>query len=151
MKRIVRCALALVVAGMVAQSIQAVDNTPPATVYATLDNVPLKLFVFTPEQSATSPRAAILLFHSGDWVRGKPDALILFYGDVDIENSELFCTLIKQAGGYCRLHVFPGLGHLLTRKLDDQKTSIDADPEAVVAARRLQELFLQDTGFIVGA
>lgn len=283
MKWIVRCTLALAFVGALAPLASAVENTPPATIYASPDNVPLHLFVFEPAQPATSPRAAILLFHSGGWVRGKPewlfpnarqfsarglvaipvqyrlsvngitpvdaladtcsafrwvrthaaalnidptrvagygasaggqliaaaatvgcpaeedapsgkpDALILFSGGVDTANSEQFraltgpaidpvaysplahvdadtpptaiihgaedsvtraaaseqfCARIKQAGGDCRLHVFPGLGHLLTRKLDDQKTVIDADPEAVVAAQRLQELFLQQIGFI---
>lgn len=282
MNRTIRCMATLAIAGALTPSLHATDSVPPATIYASPNGVPLKLYAFQPEQSPDKARAAILLFHSGGWVRGKPDwlfpnarefaarglvaipvqyrlsvdgvtpidaltdtcsafrwvrthatqlnidphrvagygasaggqlvaaaatvgcpaandapsgkpdALILFSAGVDAENSpqfralagpqvnpadysplahvgadtpptlivhgaedsvthapasEKFCTLIKTAGGYCRLHVFPGLGHLLTRKLDDQRTSIDADPDAIEAAQHLQDLFLVERGF----
>ncbi len=63
--------------------------------------------------------------------------------------SEQFCARIRQAGGQCQLHAFPKLGHLLTRQLDDQRTSIDADPQAVLKAQQLQALFLQKQGYAV--
>jgi acetyl esterase/lipase len=267
---------------MLLASFAQASDAPRAFTYATPGGAPLQLFVFDPE-AASAPAPAILLFHSGGWVRGRPewlfddarrfagrglvaipvqyrlstggitpvdaladtcaalrwvranaaelnvdtsrvagfgasaggqliaaaatvgcaavggesgaapDALILFSAGVDTENSaqfralagpgidpadysplahvgagapptlilhgeedsvtrlpasERFCARIRQSGGQCRLHAFPALGHLLTRQLDDQRSSIDADPQAVRQAQHLQELFLQELGYI---
>lgn len=44
-------------------------------IYAQAEQHKLHLFVFSPAKTAVAPRAAILLFHSGGWVRGRPEWL----------------------------------------------------------------------------
>lgn len=68
MIRTIRCVAALAIAGALTSSLHAADSVPPATIYASPNGVPLKLYAFSPEQSSVKPRAAILLFHSGGWV-----------------------------------------------------------------------------------
>src|SRR5687767_755062 len=47
---------------------------PSEHVYRTVDDVPLKAFVFKPAGATERVRApAILLFHGGGWVAGAPD------------------------------------------------------------------------------
>jgi acetyl esterase/lipase len=46
---------------------------PIAHVYATMDGVELKAYVFSPQSEKTSkPRAVIVLFHGGGWAEGEP-------------------------------------------------------------------------------
>lgn len=65
--------------------------------------------------------------------RGGPPAAIV-QGAADtltpLRGAEAFCASLKAAGGACELHVYPGLGHLLTRNLKNQESDFDIDPEA---------------------
>lgn len=44
-------------------------------VYAKTKQSELRLFLFAPAHTSSAPRPAILLFHSGGWVRGRPEWL----------------------------------------------------------------------------
>jgi acetyl esterase len=65
-----------------------------------------------------------------------------------LETAERFCKRITEVGGSCELRAFPGLGHLLTRDLEDQRTRLNPDPGAEGEAHRAQVQFLRKIGFI---
>jgi acetyl esterase/lipase len=75
-------------------------------------------------------------------IAGKEDAV------AKVEGHRLFCQKARQVGGDCTVEEYGGLGHLLTRKLDDQRSVIDPDPRAEEDAARKQESFLGRLGFL---
>lgn len=52
--------------------------------------------------------------------------------------AQRFCLLVVQVGARCDLRVYDGLGHLLTRQLEDQERNYDPDPLARADALRHQ-------------
>jgi len=74
--------------------------------------------------------------------QGEEDALTPFSG------AFRFCRSMKESGNICEMRQYAGLGHLLTRKLDDQESEFDPDPEARADAGRAEERFLAKLGFI---
>lgn len=74
-------------------------------------------------------------------VHGEKDALTPLAG------SRRYCERLRALGGTCELHVYPGVGHLLTRNLANQESDFDPDPVAVAdgIARHLH--FLSTLGF----
>jgi len=46
------------------------------------------------------------------------------------------------------LHAYLGVGHLFTRKLDNQEDSFDPDPKVVADARTKGDQFLFKLGFL---
>jgi acetyl esterase len=59
-----------------------------------------------------------------------------------------FCDRVNERGGHCELHVYDGVGHLFTRKLDNQEDDFDPDPKVVLDAREKGDQFLADRGFL---
>ncbi|MFT3922025.1 MAG: alpha/beta hydrolase [Myxococcales bacterium] len=66
-------------------------------------------------------------------------------------SAEAFCEAVRSTGTLCVLVSFPRLGHLLTRRLDDQRSSLDPDPQAEQEAYVVQEHFLRSIGFVSAA
>lgn len=64
--------------------------------------------------------------------RGPPTAIV--QGEADTltptRGARAFCDALQTAGGECELHLYPGLGHLLTRNLANQESDFDVDPVA---------------------
>jgi acetyl esterase len=82
-----------------------------------------------------------------------PPAIIM-EGSADTETPlggvQRFCERAKQVGGRCDLHVYPGLGHLLTRNLDrhaQEEGPFDPDPAAVTSAHAEEGAFLVRIGY----
>lgn len=73
-------------------------------------------------------------------------------GDKDtltpLAKAERFRDLVLQAGGVCELHVYPGVGHLLTRNLANQEDSFDPDPKFKADGIYQMERFLVDHGYL---
>jgi len=73
-------------------------------------------------------------------------------GDKDtvtpLARAEMFRDRVVRAGGICELHVYPGVGHLLTRKLADQLKDFDPDPVFVADGFAQLERFLRKQGYI---
>jgi acetyl esterase len=61
--------------------------------------------------------------------------------------AKTFCTRARSLGRTCELQIYPGLGHLLTRNLADQRNSADPDPQAAADALDRQIRFLSGLGF----
>lgn len=57
-------------------------------------------------------------------VQGAEDSLTPLAG------AQRFCLLVVQVRASCDLRIYEGLGHLLTRRLDDQEQHYDPDPLA---------------------
>ena len=53
-----------------------------------------------------------------------------------------------QAGVLCSLHVYPKVGHLLTRNLEVQYKDFDGDPADAADARRKEDAFLAGLGYL---
>lgn len=75
-------------------------------------------------------------------VQGEKDTL------TPLSGAKKFCDRICQAGGTCNLHVYPGLGHLLTRNLENQENEFDPDPKAREDGIAQHMRFLKEKGFI---
>jgi len=74
-------------------------------------------------------------------VHGARDALTPLAG------VQRYCAALTALGGRCDLHVYPGLGHLLTRNLANQKSDFDPDPVARADGIARQHRFLRSLGF----
>lgn len=59
-----------------------------------------------------------------------------------------FARRMRALGNICELQRHSGLGHLLSRKLDEQEWQFDPDPMARTAAWRAEEAFLARHGFL---
>ncbi len=72
-------------------------------------------------------------------------------GDKDtltpLAKAERFRERVIRAGGVCELHVYPGVGHLLTRNLADQEDNFDPDPGFRDDGKAQFERFLRERGY----
>jgi len=75
-------------------------------------------------------------------------------GDKDtltpLSGARRFCDQMAKSGRVCKLIVYPGVGHLLTRNLANQEDDFDPDPKARADGIAQQERFLREQGFIPG-
>ena len=65
-----------------------------------------------------------------------------------LSRAERFRDRVIQAGGVCELHVYPGVGHLLTRNLANQEDNFDPDPKFKADGIAQLERFLRERGFL---
>lgn len=75
-----------------------------------------------------------------------PTAIVI--GDKDtltpMQGSEVFCKGVREAGSRCEMFVYSGVGHLLTRNLENQESDFDVDPEMVQdGSRKLLDFLLE--------
>ena len=59
-----------------------------------------------------------------------------------------YCDQLTELGGVCELHIYPGVGHLLTRNLANQRSGFDPDPAARADGIAKHLRFLRDLQFI---
>jgi acetyl esterase len=76
----------------------------------------------------------------------------IFIGGADtltpVRGAKRYCDRINELGGQCEIHVYDGVGHLFTRKLDNQEDDFDPDPKVVLDAQRKGDEFLAKRGFL---
>lgn len=76
-----------------------------------------------------------------------PPPTIIAHGERDtltpLEGSQRFCLMLVRRRVSCDLRVYAGLGHLLTRRLEEQEQSFDPDPVARADALAKQVEFLR--------
>lgn len=58
-----------------------------------------------------------------------------------------FCEKVKSENGICELNVYPGVGHLLTRNLENQESNFDPEPKFVKDGNEKLLSFLIKSGF----
>jgi len=61
-----------------------------------------------------------------------------------LAGARRFCTEAAAKGNRCDLHVYPGVGHLLTRNLKEQENNSGSDPKLREDALAKQEQFLRE-------
>ncbi|HLK20241.1 MAG TPA: alpha/beta hydrolase [Bryobacteraceae bacterium] len=97
-------------------------------------------------------RASSADLSPNEHVTGAFPPAAIFLGDSDIltpsKATIRFCDLVNERGGHCEIHVYPGVGHLFTRKLDNQEDNFDPDPKFVLDAREKGDQFLAARGFL---
>lgn len=71
-------------------------------------------------------------------VQGEKDSL------TPLADARRFCEQATANGNRCDLHVYPEVGHLLTRNLADQEDNYDPDPAARADGIAKQEQFLRE-------
>ena len=80
-----------------------------------------------------------------------PPTLII-QGDKDTivyaTDATAFCKSAEAAGARCELHLYPGVGHLLTRNLKVQYKDFDSDPTDAADAHQREDAFLASLGYI---
>ena len=59
-----------------------------------------------------------------------------------------YCAAMDALGQRCEVHVYPGVGHLLTRNLTNQESDFDPDPVARADGIAQQQRFLRSLGFV---
>jgi acetyl esterase/lipase len=78
--------------------------------------------------------------------------MAIFVGGSDtltpVAGTRRFCGRVNERGGHCEIHVYPGVGHLFTRKLDNQEDDFDPDPKVALDARLQGDQFLAKRGFL---
>ena len=88
------------------------------------------------------------LEHAG---AGTPPTCIV-HGEKDtltpLAGVQQFCDRVTSAGGICELNVYAGVGHLLTRNLQNQEDDFDPDPEKRADGIAKYEQFLRSQGYI---
>ena len=89
-----------------------------------------------------------------DHLKGRAVPAIIFSGDRDIvtptSGARRFCEVVISLKGRCELHVYPGVGHLLTRQLDRRSQEMgpfDPDPATIADTFAKADAFLKSLGF----
>ena len=75
-------------------------------------------------------------------VHGERDTLTPLAG------ARRYCDALTARGRRCELHVYPGVGHLLTRNLVNQESDFDPDPAARADGMSRHDSFLRSLGFV---
>jgi acetyl esterase/lipase len=69
-------------------------------------------------------------------IQGEKDSIVF------AKDAEAFCANAAGKAARCELHVYPGVGHLLTRNLKVQFKDFDSDPACAANAHELEDAFL---------
>lgn len=82
-------------------------------------------------------------------------ATLIVNGDADtltpVADAYLYCKAVRKQGKFCHVEIFPEVGHLLTRNLDQQEYDFDVDRETARKARAAIYAFLAEQGFLAVA
>jgi len=74
-------------------------------------------------------------------IQGEKDSIVF------ARDAREFCAGAIRSDVRCELHVYPGVGHLLTRNLAVQYKDFDSDPAAAADAHRLEDAFMASLGY----
>lgn len=103
-------------------------------------------------QTQLGKRATAAEVSPAHHVRASTPPTSIVHGDKDtltpLVGVTLYCESMAKLGKPCDLHVYPGLGHLLTRDLANQESGYDPDPAARTDGIAQQRRFLERQGFI---
>lgn len=75
-------------------------------------------------------------------IQGEEDTIVL------ARDARAFRDAAVKAGARCELHVYPKVGHLLTRNLKVQYQDFDSDPADAADAHQREDDFLASLGYI---
>ncbi len=93
-------------------------------------------------------RASARDYSPVDHIPARLAPTVLIQGTEDtmtpVAGARRFCAEAAAKGNRCDLHVYPGVGHLLTRNLKEQERDFDPDPAMRADAIAKQEQFLRE-------
>jgi len=92
--------------------------------------------LYSPLQYITAALPSTLI------IQGEADTIVY------AKDARAFCADATAAHARCELHVYPNVGHLLTRNLKVQYKDFDSDPTDAAEAHRLEDAFLRSLGYI---
>ena len=96
-------------------------------------------------------RAPVEAYSPVEHVRARMPPVDIVHGEKDtltpLGGARRFCERVMSSGGRCHLHVYPGVGHLLTRNLANQESDFDPDPVARDDGNAKQVAFLKSLWF----
>lgn len=105
-------------------------------------------------QTLLGSRANVKDISPAENIKMQLPPIIIIEGAADtvtpLVGVQRFCELAKEMGGTCELHVYPGLGHILTRNLDphaQEQGPFDPDPKAVSDSHGKEQAFLVQVGY----
>lgn len=79
-------------------------------------------------------RVTVAEYSPVEHVRARMPPVSIVQGDRDnltpLSGARRFCESVIASGSRCDLHVYPAVGHLLTRNLTNQEDNFDPDPVA---------------------
>jgi acetyl esterase/lipase len=85
-------------------------------------------------------------------VRASTPPTCVVHGEQDrltpLAGVRMYAAALTKLGRTCDLHVYPGLGHLLTRNLANQESDFDPDPKARADGIAQHHRFLRKLGFV---
>lgn len=74
-------------------------------------------------------------------IQGEQDSIVF------AKDARDFCDKAVKARATCRLYIYPGVGHLLTRNIKIQYKDFDSDPKFAADAHKREDLFLDSLGY----
>ncbi|MDO3629129.1 alpha/beta hydrolase [Mucilaginibacter sp. BT774] len=75
-------------------------------------------------------------------IQGQQDSIVY------TKDAQAFHDEAVKVGAKCELHIYPGVGHLLTRNIKVQYKDFDSDPADQKDAHQREDNFLVDLGYI---
>jgi acetyl esterase len=75
-------------------------------------------------------------------IQGQQDSIVY------TKDAQAFRDAAIKAGAKCELHVYPGVGHLLTRNIKVQYKDFDSDPTDAADAHQKEDDFLYALGYM---
>lgn len=97
-------------------------------------------------------RARAEAYSPVEHVRSSTPPTSIVQGDADtitpLSGAKAYCARLIERGGTCELHVYEGVGHLLTRNLAYQEGDFDPDPDAASDGIAQHLRFLRELGYI---
>jgi acetyl esterase len=92
-------------------------------------------------------RATVEALNPVEHVRARMPPVVVVHGERDnltpLSGVRRFCDRVEAGGSRCVVHVYPGVGHLLTRNLANQESDFDPDPVARADGNEKQLEFLR--------
>jgi acetyl esterase len=102
-------------------------------------------------QNLVGEQHAPTAFSPFDHVGADTPATLIVSGEEDTLTPHRFavgfCEKMKVSGNRCEIEAFAGVGHLLTRNLENQESDFDVAPESIARARQAILAFLQSEGW----
>ncbi len=96
-------------------------------------------------------RATVEAMNPVEHMRPRMPPTVVVHGEKDnltpLSGVRRFCAGVEAAGSRCVVHVYPNVGHLLTRNLANQEDDFDPDPVARADGNAKQVEFLRELWF----
>ncbi|MEW6363324.1 MAG: alpha/beta hydrolase [Acidobacteriota bacterium] len=103
-------------------------------------------------QRKLNGRASSVTYSPVEYVSGSTPPTSIVHGAEDtltpLSGARRFCDRLIEAGGICELNAYKGLGHLLTRNLENQESEFDPDPNARADGIARHLAFLRILGLV---